>query len=125
MDVLKALACAAMEYKEAMANLTSINLTLSQSLTQAQETILVICKQLQALQVHTKSKTSSAKRTTLDQKIKDDKSKCYCWTHGRTLRLDHTCATCNSPKKGHHVVATFGEKMGGKEKWCEEDKACE
>ena len=34
-DVLQSLACAAMEDKEAMANLTSINLTLSQSLTQA------------------------------------------------------------------------------------------
>ena len=53
-DALQALACAAMEDKEAMANLTSINLTLSKILTQAQETILVLSKQLQALQVHTK-----------------------------------------------------------------------
>ena len=45
-DVLQALTCAAMEDKEAMANLTSINLTLLQSLTQAQETILVLSKQL-------------------------------------------------------------------------------
>ena len=43
-DALQALACAAMEYKEAMANLTSINLTLSQSLIQPQETILVLSK---------------------------------------------------------------------------------
>ena len=48
-DTLQALACAAMEDKEAMANLTSINLTLLQSLTQSQEIILVISKQLQAL----------------------------------------------------------------------------
>ena len=48
-DVLQSLACVAMEYKEAMANLTSINLTLSQSLTQAQETIFVLSKQIQAL----------------------------------------------------------------------------
>ena len=54
-DALQALACAAMEDKEAMANLTSINLTLSQSLTQAQETILVLSKQLQALQVQAKT----------------------------------------------------------------------
>ena len=43
-DALQALACAAIEYKEAMANLTSTKLTLSQSLTQAQETILVLSK---------------------------------------------------------------------------------
>ena len=46
MDELQALACEAMEDKEAMANLTSINLTLLQSLTQAQETMLVLSKQL-------------------------------------------------------------------------------
>ena len=69
-DALKALACAAMEEKEAMANLTIINLTLSQSLTQAQETILVLFKKLQAIQVHTKEKKPSTKRT------KDAKSKC-------------------------------------------------
>ena len=106
-------------------NLTSINLTLSQILTQAQETILVLSKQLQALQVHTKSKKPSTKRTALDQKTKDSKSKCYCWTHGRTRRLDHTSTTCNFPKTGHQVGATFGDKMGGSEKWCEEDKARE
>ena len=46
-DVLQALLCAAMKDKEAMANFTIINLTLYQSLTQAQETILVLSKQLQ------------------------------------------------------------------------------
>ena len=86
-DALKALACASMEDKEAMANLTSINLTLSQSLTQSQETILVLSKQLQALQVHTKAKTPFTKSTALYQKIKDAKSKCYCWTHAKSRRL--------------------------------------
>ena len=77
-DALQALSFAVMEDKEVMANLTSINLKLSQSLTKAQETILVLSKQMQALQVHTKEKTPSTKRTTLDQKTKDDKLKCYC-----------------------------------------------
>ena len=112
-----------MEDKEAMVNLNSINLTLLQSLNQAQEEILVLSKQLQALQVHTKAKTPSTKRTALDQKTKDAKSKCYCWTNGRTRILDHTSATCNFPNTGHQVGATFGKNMGGSEKWCEEDKA--
>ena len=77
-DALQALAYSAMEYREAMEILTSIILTLSQSLTQAQETILVLSKQLQSLQVHTNRKTPSTKRTALDQKSKDVKSKCYC-----------------------------------------------
>ena len=56
-DALRSLACAAMEDKEAMENLSSINLTMSQSLTQAQETIMVLSKQLQALQTQEKAKT--------------------------------------------------------------------
>ena len=62
-----------MEDKEAMANLTSINLTLSQSLTQAQETMLVLSKQIQALQVYIKEKTPTTKRTALYKKTKEDK----------------------------------------------------
>ena len=68
--MLQEIACAAMEDKEAMANLTSINLTLYQSLTQPKETILVLSKQLHALQVHTKTKTPSTKRTALDKKTR-------------------------------------------------------
>ena len=105
-----------------MANLTSINLTLSQSLTQSQETILVLSKQLHALQVQTKAKTPTTKITVLDKKTKDATSKCYRWTHTRTCRLDHTSATYNFPKTGHQEGATFGDKMGGSKKWYEEDK---
>ena len=73
-DALQELACASTEDKEAMENLTSIKLTLSQSLTQEQETILVNSKQLQELQVQTKAKTPATKRTSLDKKKKDAKS---------------------------------------------------
>ena len=45
-DALQALACAAMEDKGEMVNLTSIILTLSQRLTQTQGTIFVLSKKL-------------------------------------------------------------------------------
>ena len=106
-----------------MANLTSINVTLSQSFTQAQETVLVLSKQLRALKFHTKTKTPATKRTALDKKTKDAKLKCYWWTHGRTRWLDHTSATCNFTNTGHQVGATFGKNMGGSGKWCKEDKS--
>ena len=112
-----------MEDKEAMANLTIINLTLSQILTEAQEKKLVLSKQLQALQVHTKTKKPATKITAIYEKTKDNKSKCYCWTHGRTLGLDHTSATCNLPKTVNQLGETFGKKMRGSKKWCKEDKA--
>ena len=114
-----------MEDKEVMANLTSINLTLSQSLTQAQETILVLYKQLQALQVQTKSKTLAKKRTALDKKKKEAKLKCYFCTYGRNRILDHTSATYNFPKTGHQLGATFGNNVGGSDNWFKEDKSHE
>ena len=52
-DALQALACTSMKDKEVMANLTRINLILSQSLTQSQETILCFpsnCRQYNSRQ---------------------------------------------------------------------------
>ena len=94
-DALQALVCASMEDKEAMANLNSIKLTLSQSLMQAKETIMVLSKKLQALQTQAKEIKPTTERPVLDKKTKETKLKCYWWTHGRTLRLDNTSATCN------------------------------
>ena len=56
-----------MEDREAMENLTSINLTLYQSLTKSQEKVLVLSKQLQALKVQTKANTTPTKRTEIDK----------------------------------------------------------
>ena len=111
-----------MAYKKATLNLISLNLTLSQNLTQAHEKILLIYKQLHTLQVQTKTKTPATKIIALDQKTKNAKLKCYCWTHGKTYILEHTSATCNLPNTGHHVGAEFGDNMRGSEKWCKEDK---
>ena len=77
-----------------MVNLICINLTLSQSLMQAQDTIVVLSKQLQALQTQAKVKTPTSEIPVLDKKTKETKSKCYFWTHGRTCSLDHTSTTC-------------------------------
>ena len=62
LDAMQALACAAMEDNKAKANLTRIKLTLSQSLIQAQETFLVLSKQLQALQAQEKAKKPTNER---------------------------------------------------------------
>ena len=66
-----------MEYKEAMVDLTSISLTLSKILNQSQETMMVISKQIQALQTQAKSKTQTTEIIVLDKNTKETKSKCY------------------------------------------------
>ena len=67
-DALQELSNATMEAKESMENLTSINLTLSKSFTQAQETILVLSKKLQALQAHTNPKKLATEKLANDKK---------------------------------------------------------
>ena len=76
-DAPQALACEAMEDKESMKNLTSIKLTLSQSLTKAQEKISVLSKQLQELHAQARTKTPTTEKPVLENKTRDTKLKCY------------------------------------------------
>ena len=87
-DALQEIAYAAMEDKGTMANLASIKLTLSQILTQSQETILVLFKQLQALQVQTNTNKPVTEKPAAYKKTKGAKLKCCCCNHGRTRILD-------------------------------------
>ena len=54
-------------------NLTSINLTLYQSLNQSHEKVLVLTKQLQALQVQKKDKKPATEKPETDNKTKEAK----------------------------------------------------
>ena len=116
-DATQSLICAEMEDKEEMANLASINLTLYKVLTQAQETMLVLSKELKELHTKAKANTLTTDKTVLDKKKKETKSKCYFWNHGRTCRLDHTSATYLSPPKGQQVGETLGNRIGGSGKY--------
>ena len=93
-DVLQALACAAMEEKEAMANLTIINITLSQSLTQAQDTIMMLSNQLQALEAQSKAKKQTTKKLVLDKKKGEIYPKNYFQNHRSNRSLEHTRPIC-------------------------------
>ena len=117
-DALQALVNTTMEYMEAMANLKSINLKLSQSLTQAQEPVLVLSKQLQELQAHTNAKKPATEKPATDTKTRDNKYKNYFQTYGRIRSLDHTIPIYCYPKKGYQVGATLENKMGGSVSYC-------
>ena len=67
-DALQELANETMEDNEATGKPTIINLTLSQSLTQAQETILVLYMQIQTLQAHINSKKPEINKPETDKK---------------------------------------------------------
>ena len=67
-----------MEDTEAMENTTSINLTLFQILTQAQEIMLVLYKHLQALQAQMTSKIPATEKPETDKNQYLNKPKIYC-----------------------------------------------
>ena len=92
-DAFQALTNETMEDKGETENLIIINLTLHYILNQAQETILVLSKKLQALQAQTNSKKPATEKPSTDNKQHLNKSKRYCWTHGRNHSLDHTSVT--------------------------------
>ena len=93
-DSPKYLANGTTEYKDAMENLTSINLTLSQNLDQAQEAILALYKQMHAIQTHMNNKKTTTEKPVTDNNKRYNKSKnCFC-THGRTHNHYHTRQTC-------------------------------
>ena len=68
LDALKSLANSKMEDKEAMSNLTRTNLTLYQRLNKSKEEILVISKQLKAIQSQMKSKKPAADKPAMNKK---------------------------------------------------------
>ena len=104
---LQALSNSTLEDKEAMENLTTISLILSHSLTQAQESILALSKNLNTLQSQMNTKKPKTGKPSTYKKKRYNKSKNYCWAHGRTRNHDHTSSTQNHPKEGHQVGETL------------------
>ena len=117
MYVLQALTLAAMEYKESMSNLISINLTLYHSLTQSQEKTLVLSKQINTLQAQSKSNKPTTYKPVLINNKRDNKSKMYCWNHGRTYSIYHTRPSFQYPKTGHQVGVILDNKIVVRENW--------
>ena len=78
-----------------MANLTRINLKLSQSVTQEKEENLMLYMQPQMLQAQMNTKKTATEKTANEKKNCLKKSKRYWWTHGRNRNIDHTRPTCN------------------------------
>ena len=104
-----------------MENLISINLKISQSLTQSQEAILVHSKQLQTIQAQMNSNKQATEKPETHENKSINNSKIYFWTHGSTQNINHTIPTCNQPKDGHQVEATLDNSIGGSDKYCKEN----
>ena len=53
---------------------------------------------------------------------KNNNSKFYCWTHGRTRNKNHISCSWNNKKEGHQDDATLDNKKGGSHKYCNDQE---
>ena len=53
---------------------------------------------------------------------KNNNSKFYCWTHGRTRDKNRISCSCNNKKEGHQDDATLDNKKGGIYKYCNDQE---
>ena len=114
-DALQSLSNMTIEDKKSMANLTSINLTLSKSLTHPQEKILSLSKNMQTLQAH-----MNTKKPATDNNKREKKSNNYFWNHVITCNKNQTRPMYNKPKERQQVVVTLENRIGVSVKWCKE-----
>ena len=56
------------------------------------------------------------------ERKKNNNSKFYCWTHGRTRNKNHTSGTCINKKEGHKEDATLDNRKGGSNKYCNDQE---
>ena len=65
------------------------------------------------------SKLTYATSRRREGAIKQQKYYCYCWTHGKTGKPEHTSQTCTNKADNHVKTATIADRKGGSARYCE------
>ena len=103
-----------------MANMIEQHATLKETITELLDKV----KELEAKKSTDNKRTKPANRNEYSaasraRRIEHNKAKHYCWTHGCRVIKEHTSATCKTPAEGHNKAATYDNRMGGSNEWCE------
>eukprot|EP00957_Ditylum_brightwellii_P205924 15346023-Ditylum_brightwellii.AAC.1 len=104
MEALEHLANAALSDQAALTNLTQANLMLVKQLKKAQQ------------ELETLKKKGGNNGNMSNQLTRGMHDSYYCWSHGITIKPNHTSQTCLRPKEGHKKEATITNMLGGKTK---------
>lgn len=112
---LQALADATQYDREAVANLSQANHTLTQQL----KDMTAILQQVQNTVTQLEQKIDKLlARPSKPPVTYDRNSTHYCWSHGRTFNSNHTSKSCRFRKPHHQEGATLQNKMGGSDSRC-------
>eukprot|EP00957_Ditylum_brightwellii_P084113 6394486-Ditylum_brightwellii.AAC.2 len=103
-EVLAHLANVALLDQAALTNLTQANLTLVKQLEKTTQ-------ELNALKKRSKNDGNSVNHLTGGMH-----DTYYCWSHGITIKANHTSQPCMRPKEGHKREATLTNMLGGETK---------
>lgn len=113
-----------------MANMAEANLLTAQQVSTFMTSLTAMQAQLKALtdkanSNHNNNNSGRPPRSTTRPpdgggaaRTNPDGTKCYCWSHGGRVSVDHNSMTCQNKKPGHKDEATFDNRMGGSNYHC-------
>ena len=104
--------------RQAVANLTNANNTLTTQLQNVISQLSISTKEISNLKAQFSSGKTPATpppNTPAESTYKHFSNNNYCWSHGHDIGNDHTSASCHFKKPGHIDTATKADTQGGKE----------
>ena len=116
-EAIHALAQATHSDRQAVANLTQSNATLSTQVSELRSLFTTLDSKLNRIlsaagrnNNNTDNDNSASRRAS---------NTSYCWTHGRTRTDNHTSANCRNPSEAHVRTATLTNRQGGSDRFCD------
>ena len=103
------------------ADMNDILVALANVATQGDSTIATTLQDLTSTLQALKDKVDGIDQAGKKRK-KNNNSKFYCWTHGRTRNKNHTSDTCINKQEGHKEDATLDNRKGGSNKYCNDQE---
>ena len=105
-----------------VAQLSSANATLTSQVASLQTMLSNLQATLSSMQANNNNGTNNNNNRNNCPFSRDyePNSKHYCWTHGLTRRRGHTSANCRNKDEGHQDDATFRDRKGGSNAFCDQ-----
>ena len=121
-EAIHSLVNAAQADRATVAQLSSANATLTSQVASLQTMLSNLQATLSSMQANNNNGTNNNNNRNNRPFPRDyePNSKHYCWTHGLTRRRGHTSANCRNKDEGHQDDATFRDRKGGSNAFCDQ-----
>ena len=117
-EAIHALAQATNSDRQAVANLTQANATLSSQVSELRSLFSTLDTKLNRI-LSNSGRNNNANNDRDSSSARRNANTSYCWTHGRTRTDNHTSENCRNPSEGHIRNATLNNRQGGSSRFCD------